>query len=88
MTFHTFSMTEEKADMVHKLVSSHIQALQNWTASAVERGDLIGAQELVRQQRDHETLFAAFNMPAKHTIAKHSEKELKTEHVVREGKFL
>lgn len=82
MTIHTFKMTEAHAERVHALVSSHMQAIKNWTASAVETGDFEYAQKLVRDLREHEKLFAAFNMTAKHTIADHTGKELVTVHSV------
>lgn len=84
---HTFQMTEAKAVLVHNVVSSHMAALKNWTASKVERGDLDGAQKLVAELREYEALFAAFNMPAKHDIANATGKPLETAHTVREGRF-
>lgn len=81
-TLHTFTMAEATATLVHKLVDSHMHALKNWTASAVERGELERAQELVKELRQHEKLFAAFNMPAKREIAAHTGKPLVTQHDV------
>lgn len=83
MTDHTFTMTEAKAELVHAVVSDRCQSIKNWMAGAVESGDLEYAQRLVKQLRDYETLFAAFNMPAKHQIADGSKKPLETNHRVR-----
>lgn len=80
MTLHTFEMTEAQAEMIHARVGSHMQALKNWSASAVEQGDLPRAQKLVAELRAHEVLYAVFNMPAKHDIAKGSGKPLETTH--------
>lgn len=66
----TFNMSEAQARNVHKVISSHCQALKNWTASAVEDGKLEYAQKLVKELREYQALFAAFNMDAKHEIAK------------------
>lgn len=71
MSAFTFTMSEEQARAIHKLVASHNSALKNWTATAVENGDLARAQELVKELRAHQALFAAFNMDAKHEIALH-----------------
>lgn len=78
-----FTMSEAQARNVHKVVSSHMQALKNWTAGRVESGDLEGAQKLVEELREYEALFAAFNMDAKHDIAKFSDKPLQTEITVQ-----
>jgi hypothetical protein len=83
MTMHSFHMTEDQAMMIHAQVGSHMSALKNWIASAVEQGDLERAQHLVTDLRAYEKLYSAFNMPAKHDIAKHSGKPLETEHTVR-----
>lgn len=82
-TMHTFTMTEAKAELVHKLANSHMGALKNWIASAVEDGKLEYAQKLVAELREHEALFAAFNMAAKHTIAECTGNPLETAHTVR-----
>ena len=81
-TLHSFRMTEAKAALVHKLVDEHCQALKNWIASAVEQGELVRAGNLVRELREYQELYAAFNMPAKHEIARHSDKPLVYEHFV------
>ena len=83
MTRHNFNMTENQAMMIHNLVASHCKALKNWIATAVERNENDRAKDMVTELREHEALFAAFNMPAKHEIAKHTGKPLETEHTVR-----
>jgi hypothetical protein len=85
---HTFRMTESKAELVHAVVSSHMEALKNWIVGAVESGNLPYAQELATQLRDYQTLYAAFNIDAKYTIAEHSPHGLTIEHDVREGRFM
>lgn len=84
---HTFVMTERKAELIHKIVDSHSQALKNWIVGHVENGDLVSAQELAHELREYHSLFAAFNMQAKREIAGWGDKELVVEHVVREGRF-
>lgn len=79
---HRFAMTEAAAERVFAMTKSHIAALHNWTASAVERGETARAQELVRELREHEKLYAAFNMEAKHDIARLTDKALVTQHDV------
>jgi hypothetical protein len=74
----TFDMSENQANMIFKQVSSHIAALKNWTASAVERGDFVRAQSLVAECREYERLYAAFNIEAKREYAEHSGKKLET----------
>lgn len=66
----TFTMSEAQARNLHKVVDSHCQSLKNWIASRVEDGDLERAQELTRELRQYQALYAAFNMDAKHEIAK------------------
>lgn len=84
MTQHTFTMSETQARRVHDLASSHIQALKNWTASAVESGNLAKAQELVADMRAFQAIFAAFNITAKHDVAEATGKPLVTSHNVEE----
>lgn len=79
---HTFTMNEHKATLVFNVVKSHIAALKNWTASAVETGDIEKAQGLVNDLREYEKLFAAFNIHAKHEIAEYTGKPVKTDHVI------
>lgn len=79
---HKFIMTETKAEAIHALIASHNIALKNWIASAVERGELERAQELVAELRSHELLFAAFNMQAKRDIAKNLNRAIETNHHV------
>lgn len=84
---HTFTMTEHQARNIHQLASSHISAIKNWTLTRVEAGDLAGAQDLARQAREFQEIFAAFNMNAKHEIAAATGKELETAHTVRPRSF-
>ncbi len=77
-----FQMSEKQARNLHTVVDSHCQSLKNWTASRVEAGDLEGAKKLVEELREYQALFAAFNMDAKHDIAKHTSKPLETSVVV------
>lgn len=82
-TLHTFTMSEGKARLVHQVVDSHMQALKNWMASAVEAGDLERAQKLIAELREYEALYAAFNMTAKLEIAEHTGKPVATMHRVQ-----
>jgi hypothetical protein len=84
---HTFRMTEAKADLLHKIIDSHMGSLKNWIVGAVESGNLPYAQALAIELREYQTLYAAFNMQAKYDIAKHSIAGLIIEHEVREGRF-
>lgn len=84
---HTFMMTERKAELVHKVVGSHMQALKNWACGAVESGDIEYAQKLVAELREYESLYAAFNMTAKREIAGYTEKAIVIAHDVREGRW-
>lgn len=79
----TFTMSETQARNIHNMARSHTQALKNWMATAVEAGNLDRAQELCRELRQHEEIFAAFNMQAKHEIAEHTGKPVQTEITVR-----
>lgn len=63
-----YKLTEDQAVLVHTVVSSHCQALKNWTASAVERGEFDRAQGLVKELRHYETLFALTNVVAHKSI--------------------
>lgn len=80
---HTFTMTERQAELVHSVIASHTQALKNWTASAVERRDMGRAVELVKELREYEALFAAFNMQAKRDIAEGRGVPIEQNHIVR-----
>lgn len=68
-TSFTFTMSRAQAERIHNLAAGAIGAHKNWLLSAVEREDLLGAQELAVEIRRLQALFAAFNMPAKDTIA-------------------
>ena len=83
MTKFTFTMTEDQARMIFKLVSSEMSAYKNWTAGAVERDDLERAKGLVKELRAHEKLFAAFNIDAKYAIAESNNEDVKTKVEVR-----
>lgn len=82
MTKHTFTMTEDQATRVFALVESHTHALKNWIASRVEDGDFDRAKELVRELRQHQDLFRAFNMQAKNDIAAFRGIEVEVSHTV------
>lgn len=85
-TMHTFTMPEAQAQRIHQLTKSQIGAVKNWMASAVERGDLARAQELVIELRCLEELFARFNIDAKYDIARATQKELVTSHFVAQSR--
>ncbi len=81
---HTYTMSEAQAARVHALASSHLSALKNWMVTAVERGDLIGAQKLAEEVRAHQAIFAAFNIAANHEIAGYTGRPLEVNHSVDE----
>jgi len=64
-----FTMSEEQARNVHKVVDSHSQALKNWIASAVESEDYERAHRMVDELRQYQALYAAFNLTARFEIA-------------------
>lgn len=85
-TEHTFTMTEERAAMIHTLAADHCQALKNWIVSAVEQGsdESIGrARDMVAELRDHEAIFAGFNIEAKRQVAKLKNEPIATAHTLR-----
>ena len=69
MNAFQFIMSDTQATNVHKLVASHIAALKNYIASAVEEDKLDRAKKYTAELREYEALFAAFNIPAKYEIA-------------------
>ena len=77
---HTFKMTEAQAELLFKVVKDQTSALKNWACSATESGKIEYAQELIKELREYEALYALFNMPAKRDIAKHTGKAMETEH--------
>lgn len=85
-TVHTFTMTEERAELIHQLANSHCQALKNWIVSAIEQGSdesLGRARDMVAELRDHEAIFAGFNMEAKREVAKLKKEPIITAHTLR-----
>lgn len=77
-----FTMSDAQANNVHKLVASHCSALKNWIASAVESGDTERAKRMVDELRQHEALFAAFNVSSKYEIAEYTGKPVERVHIV------
>lgn len=77
-----FTMSDQQACNVHKVVASHISALKNWIASRVESGDTDGAKKLVGELREYEALFAAFNVSAKYDVAEWTGKPVERVHTV------
>jgi hypothetical protein len=63
-----YELTEAQAALVHQVVASHCQALKNWTASRVEHGKFDDAQELVKELRKYEQLFALTNVEAHRSL--------------------
>lgn len=74
-----YNMSERQAQLIHAQVASHMQALQNWTVSAVERGEWDRAKGLVEEYREYERLYAAFNVDAKRQTADYTGKPLETD---------
>lgn len=66
----TYQLTEREAALAFAQVASHTQALKNWMAAAVERGDFDKARELVIELREHEALYAKLNVSAHKLIGK------------------
>ena len=64
----TYTLTETEAQMAFRQVKSHIAALHNWTATAVESGKFDYAATLVAELRDYQVLFAKLNVEAHRTI--------------------
>jgi hypothetical protein len=60
----SYELTQREAELAFAQIASHSQALKNWMASAVERGDFDKARELVIQLREHEALYAKLNVSA------------------------
>lgn len=83
MTQFTFHMSEEQAQRVHDLASSHLFALKNWIASAVECGKDDRAREMVGELRAYEAIFAGFNVKSARDIAEHTGKPLEVTRTVR-----
>lgn len=80
----TFKMSEKQARNVHEMAKGHCGSLKNWIVSAVESGDLPRAKTLAAELREFQALFAAFNIDAKHDIAKYTGKPIVTEITVEE----
>ncbi len=59
-----YNMSEREAEMIHKLVDSHLKALKNWIASAVEDDRLESAKLMIVELRAYEKLFARTNVEA------------------------
>lgn len=81
-TRHTFHMSEAQAELVHRVVDSHTQALKNWIVSAVESDQPGRAKNLVAELRQYQALYAAFNMRSKRETAEYSGRAMETEHRV------
>jgi len=62
MTERKYKLTTEEARKVHRLVNSHCNALHNWIASAIERGDIGSARDMVEELREFEKLYAKTNV--------------------------
>lgn len=77
-----YNMSQRQAELIFAQVASHIGALKNWTASAVERGELERAQTLVGELREYEKLYAAFNIEAKFFIARNTDKPVETDVII------
>lgn len=71
-----FTMSEDQARNVHKVVDGQCQALKNWIVSAVESEDYERAHSLTEELRAFQALFAAFNVDAKVTIAQSTGKPI------------
>lgn len=80
---HTFTMTEKQARLIHDMARERIAAHHNWIASAVESGDLTRAQLLTRALREHQAIFAGFNMTAILERGERAGMAPDTDHVVR-----
>lgn len=80
---HTFTMTEAQARLIHDMAREQCEALKNWIVSAVEQGELQRAQLLSRQLRDHQVIFAGFNMTAIKERAERNGHAPETVHAVR-----
>ena len=65
----SYDLTDAQAQIVHDGIASTLAATKNWVLSAIERGDIVRAQELTREARALQTLFATFNVRAHQMIA-------------------
>jgi hypothetical protein len=82
MTLHTFKMSEADAEMIFTLVDQHLFALRNWTATAVENGEFERAQVLVKDMRQYQEIYKAFNMPVVRARATRHDCPIETQHLV------
>lgn len=64
-----YTVTPDEALALHKLVDDHMFALKNWMAMYVENGNLAKAQELCKELRFHERMFAKLNVKVHREIA-------------------
>jgi hypothetical protein len=63
-----YELTEQEAQMAFNQVQSHVAALKNWIASAVESNDHSYAKSLTIELRQYERLFAKLNVEAHRMI--------------------
>jgi len=63
-----YELTAAQARLTHRVVSSHIAALHNWIASAMESNDYVRGADLVRELRAYQAIFAATNVEAHELI--------------------
>ena len=80
---HTFTMAEYQAQLIFKQIEGHTHALKNWIAGAVERGKFDYAQELTQELREHEALFACFNVGGYLSVAQSTGRDVVTQHEPR-----
>lgn len=83
---HTFKINEGQAEMIFKQIEAHCHALKNHIATAVQSGEFDRAQELVTELRQHEALFACFNMEGKRSVAVFQRRDVLTEHEPRHAR--
>lgn len=84
MSEFTFTMSDDQARNVHKVVSSYCESLKNWMASAVESEDYERSHRYVDELRQYQALYAAFNITAKYEIAEATSKEVERNIQVQE----
>ncbi len=59
-----YQLNSREAELAFKQVASHMQALKNWIASAVEEEQFPKAKRLVVELREYQALFAKLNVDA------------------------
>ena len=82
---YNIHLFEHQVERIHRMAKSDIATLHNHIASHVERGEHEKAQELVKELRELQNIFAQTNVDAKLLIAESSGKPVETDVQPREA---